>query len=535
MTLFSVTTELPQTADAMPTKLFRVFGHYRVVVGLVMLGSLFIDMKGYSSFRYELFYQIGVVAYLALNIFTSLLLLAGLTPSKRHITLSMILDIFLLHTLMYTSVGISSGLANLVVISLAAGNILIQGRLGTLLAAMAALLSLGIEIHPVIYQHNSVQGVVQAGMLGIIYFATAFILQNIARRISASELLAQKRAKNIAQLELLNHQIIQRMLTGIIVTDEFGNIRLMNQAAANLAFNSGTSPEGHNQLPDELRERFDRWVFDTGTRSAPFSPGASRPSVQANFTRLEKDHGHDILIFLEDTSKVAQQAQQLKLASLGRLTAGIAHEIRNPLGAISHASQLLAESESLDIPDRKMIDIILRHAKRMNGIIENVLQLSRRKQPEAQLVYLHEWAQEFVNIYTAGGSIQADINIEHAIENITARFDPSQLEQVFTNLFDNGLRYSKERTGMSALKIRMGINEITERAYIDIIDFGKGINENDLQHIFEPFFTTNHTGTGLGLYLCRELCEANQAQLDYIKSEHESCFRITFAHHKKIA
>ncbi len=535
MSLFSVSTELTQTNDILPTKLFRVFNHYRLVIALVMLGSLFIDYRGLGAFRSELAYQICVVAYLALNVFTAFLLLAGLTPNKRHITVSMIVDIFLLHVLMYTSVGVSSGLANLVVISLAAGNILIQGRLGTLLAALAALLSLGIEIYPMLYDHANAQGIVQAGLLGIIYFATAFILQNIARRISASELLAQKRAKNIAQLELLNHQIIQRMLTGIIVTDDFGNIRLMNQAAANLAFPSGTQPEGRNQLPDALRERFDRWIFDAATRSSPFRPDTSRPAVQANFTQLEKDQGHDILIFLEDTSKVAQQAQQLKLASLGRLTAGIAHEIRNPLGAISHASQLLAESESLDKADRKMTEIILRHAKRMNGIIENVLQLSRRKQPEVQVLNLQEWLQEFVTTYTAGGPVQANINIEDAKADVQARFDPSQLDQVLTNLFDNGLRYSKENTGMSALKLRIGVNEISDRAYLDIIDFGKGIDEENLQHIFEPFFTTNHTGTGLGLYLCRELCEANQAQLDYIKSEHESCFRITFVHHKKIA
>jgi two-component system sensor histidine kinase PilS (NtrC family) len=535
MSLFAATIELPAGSDMLPTKLFRVFSHYRVVIGLLMLGSLFIEMKGFNNYRFALLYQVGVVAYLALNLFISFLLLAGLKPNTKHLSLSMMIDIFLLHALMYCNEGISSGLANLVVISVAAGNILVQGRLGTLLAATAALLSLGIEIQPVLYRGAGVQGVVQSGLLGIIYFATAFILQNIARRISSSDQLAHRRAKNIAQLEKLNHQIIQRMLTGIIVTDEFGNIRLMNQAAANLAFASGTRPEGRNQLPDELRERFDRWVFDSDTRSPPFRPDASRPAVQANFTQLEKDHGHDILIFLEDTSKVAHQAQQMKLASLGRLTAGIAHEIRNPLGAISHASQLLAESELLDAADRKMTDIILRHARRMNGIIENVLQLSRRKQPEAQLLDLYPWIQEFITTYTAEGGIQAHINIESAAEEIQARFDPSQLEQVLANLFDNGLRYSKEGAGMSALKLRIGVNEISKRAYVDIIDFGKGIDEKNLQHIFEPFFTTNRTGTGLGLYLCRELCEANQAQLDYIKSKHESCFRITFAHYKKIS
>lgn len=524
-------------SDAHPDRLFRVYNHYRVVISLILTGSLFLSTQaGNTLFRYPEVYQYGIVCYFAFNIFIALLLLAGLRPSSRQITVSVLFDLVFLHTLMLSSVGISSGIANLTIIAVGAGNILIRGILGVLLAAFAAILTLSIVIYPILYFQEEANSIILAGILGMIYFAAAFILQNITRRIVSSEELAHKRARDVAELESLNHQIIQRMQTGIVVCNEFGNIRLLNQAAVALAFPASDTGTQNKVLPHEIQERLDHWRLESESRSHPFKPDQARPPIQANFTRLEKETGHDIIIFLEDTSKVAQQAQQLKLASLGRLTAGIAHEIRNPLGAISHAAQLLAESVHLDKADKKMTDIILRHAHRVNSIIENILELSRRKQPEIQVLELNAWLKEFLDTYTAGGTMNVQVEAVSLIEKAYARFDISQLEQVVTNLVDNGLRYSKANTGEATLRIEVGISSKNDRAYFDVIDQGPGISEEAQEHIFEPFFTTESSGTGLGLYLSKELCEANQAQLDYINMNgNGSVFRVTFAHHKRMA
>jgi two-component system, NtrC family, sensor histidine kinase PilS len=524
-------------------RLFRFYNHYRIVVGLILVGAIFLNISVVEiTQRNSALYQISTISYLSINIFTAFILLAGFKTNTKHIVVSIIFDIVMLHLLMYASTGVQTGLGNLVVISVAAGNILIHGRIGTLFAALAALSSLAIELNLVFNYDAKIDGVVRAGLLGIFYFAAAFLLQNISKRISQSEELANLREKNIIELEKLNHQIIQRMQTGIVVTDEYGKVRLLNQAASSLL-----NVEDEHRLPAQVKERLDQWRLNPNIRTEPFKTSDSSTPLQANFTQLQKDTGAGILIFLEDTSKISQQAQQMKLASLGRLTAGIAHEIRNPLGAISHAAQLMAESDTLSPADYRMTDIIQRHSGRVNGIVENILQLSRRKQPETIENSINEWLNKFVQDYTLSHSPTPEIKLMCADNNPIARFDPSQIEQVATNLVDNGLRYSEKATGKPTLTICSGINARNDLAFIDIIDQGPGVADEDFDHLFEPFFTTESSGTGLGLYLSRELCESNQAQLHYYsvktmpdRDKHNeqtsegSCFRITFAHHKRI-
>jgi two-component system sensor histidine kinase PilS (NtrC family) len=223
----------------------------------------------------------------------------------------------------------------------------------------------------------------------------------------------------------------------------------------------------------------------------------------------------------------------MKLASLGRLTAGIAHEIRNPLGAISHAAQLMEESPHIDQNDQQMLDIIRRHSKRVNGIIENVLDLSRRRMANTELVDVQGWLTSFCNDFqqSQAGSIPANIELLIEDEVPGARFDKSQIEQVMVNLCDNGLRYSEQNTGEKRIQLLVGATPDGERARIDIRDFGAGIAPEYRNSVFEPFFTLDKNGTGLGLYLARELCEANQAHLSLVEDEQPGCrFRITFAH-----
>ncbi|TGN38442.1 sensor histidine kinase [Marinobacter confluentis] len=524
-------------------RLFRIYNHYRVVLSLLLVALLFIAPTEFDTrMRAAEYYQASIFTYLAINLLIALILLAGFQPRNRHIILSIFMDILILHGLLLTSSGMTSGLANLVIVTVAAGNILTPTRIGTLYAALGAICSLGIASWSVLSMFASADEIVRAGSLGILYFAAAFILQYISRRMVRSEALASSRAKSIAELEQINRQIIQRMRTGILVLDRYGAIRLANAAAEELLFGSAPSEETLSRgrtLPKPLRRGLESWLKNPRERTEPFQAMPTAPMVQANFTQLDQERGDQILVFIDDLSKVTQQAQQMKLASLGRLTAGIAHEVRNPLGAISHASQLMRESEHLDDGDRRMLDIIQRHSKRVNGIIENVLDLSRRREASSDLVQVDQWLQAFRDDYlqtldgTDGNPPVIHLEIEDNLPQ--ARFDISQLEQVLVNLCDNGLRYSLEHTGQPEIRLHAGATADGERTYIDVRDFGVGIPQENRASVFEPFFTTDKSGTGLGLYLARELCESNQAHLSLVDSKNPGCcFRITFAHHGRM-
>jgi len=227
---------------------------------------------------------------------------------------------------------------------------------------------------------------------------------------------------------------------------------------------------------------------------------------------------------------LAQQAQQLKLASLGRLTASIAHEIRNPLGAISHAGQLLAEDEQLGAADQRLTEIIQAHSKRVNTIIENIMQLSRRQPTQPEELELKPWLDGFLHDFGHDNPAGADkIDMSKIPENLFVRFDSSQLQQVISNLCHNGLSHGANQ-GSARVSLQAGISHDNHKPYLDVIDNGPGVASDDLTKLFEPFFTTSAIGTGLGLYIARELCESNQARLDYVPGKDQgACFRITFA------
>ena len=284
----------------------------------------------------------------------------------------------------------------------------------------------------------------------------------------------------------------------------------------------------------QLAGQLDSWRHDPFKRPKPFRSHSTGPEVQANFTMMEAGEQSSILIFVDDNTRMAQQAQQLKLASLGGLTASIAHEIRNPLGAISHAAQLLQESTELNKSDARLCEIIHQHTIRANKVIENVLQLSRRKQVEPELFNMHDWLESFINDFQANQDQQCSIKFVCKKKDLKFRIDPSQIQQVLTNLFQNGIRYSEQNTGKRTLTVVADFNIQSEQPTLDIIDQGPGVPTEQQDKIFEPFYTSEKSGTGLGLYIARELCEANQARLDYHPVTSGSCFRITFSHPSRI-
>ena len=540
--------------------LFNYYNAYRVVLGVLLYTLVLTEHPYLKLFRALEYFETLSLGYLVLNCVTVFVYRFYIRSTPRQIFSLFVLDIIFLHVLFYCGTGIAGGLGNLIIITVAAGNIMIRGRIGFSFAALATILSMFIEIERYLSALSTQNTIAQSGLFGIMYFASAFILQNLSKRISLSESLLKQQEQDLLELEKLNHQIIQSMRTGIIVCSSKNRIKLLNEACKDLL-----NLDQQQSLPLPLKDRLEQWRSTPQSRTTPFRVSSGFPLVQANFSRLQKTKDSDVLIFIEDTRRMTQQAQQLKLASLGRLTASIAHEVRNPLGAISHATQLLAESEHLDQADKKMTDIIQRHSKRVNQIIENTLQLSRRSEPEIQEVTLLPWLEkllfEYAHFQSRSNAIQTHSNIHILCTNpdLTARFDPNQIEQVLVNLIENALRHGLQATPDAQVFICLSETKDKNQAYIDVIDQGRGISEENSHHLFEPFFTTESQGTGLGLYLSRELCETNQAQLEYLDPKQDTinwdsapyhqlisktstgradalgaCFRIMFAHHKRI-
>ena len=428
-----------------------------------------------------------------------------------QVVLQIYIDIFTVSLFMHASGGVSSGFGMLLIVAIAGGSILTRGGVAMLFAATASLAVLGQQYYGWATGLFSTASYAHVGMLAAAFFATAYLTYISARRIRVSEELAAEREVDLANLAQLNEHIIRRIQAGILAIDAQGHIRLMNRSAQQLL---GVSREsGGRQLNHALRglaQLMHEWREDMSHATHMFRPDGTETKVMASFAAIGAQASDGVLVFLEDASGLAQRAQQLKLAALGRLAASIAHELRNPLGAISHAGQLLDNAE------------------RMNAIIEDVLQLSRGKPAEPESVGLAPWLDGFVaDFVTTNVAARGAISVNVEPPDLEVRFDPNQLRQVVWNLCENGLRHSN---GAPSLELNAGLGDKTRRPFLEVQDHGEGIPVEVEEQIFEPFYTTRVDGTGLGLYLARELCEGNQASLNLMSGKVGGRFRITFSH-----
>jgi two-component system sensor histidine kinase PilS (NtrC family) len=441
-----------------------------------------------------------------------------------------LVDIAAITILSYSSGSAGNGLSLLLVIIVVIGSISMGGSISTLLAALATIAVL-IRNSLLFVDEGNSHLLLTGAMQGVIFFFSSIIVQRFSRKLSQTEELASVSATSLVELQHLNQLIVQRMQTGVIVATDYHQMKLVNEAANRLL--GGQLDQSHI-LPELLQQKFDTWLQDRSQYQSTFEAYQSGPNIRVSFAPLNNHDQQESLIFLEDSRLLTQQAQQIKLSSLGRLTASIAHEIRNPLGAISHAAQLLNESEVLCSTDKKLTNIIENHSIRINQIIENVLSLSRRQEAEPQTIILRDFLKEFrSNFITSQPTAIIDIQLNKLSDN-TVTFDPGQLMQVLTNLCENAIRYSHAATGEAKVTIRSYTDGNNKLPQLDIIDYGHGVKESMIGQIFEPFFTTENTGSGLGLYLCREMCEGNHSLLHYQPDKQQrSCFKLTLSHPKK--
>lgn len=521
-----ITLSIEEQQRLQHVAILRIYNYYRILLSFLLL-FLFLqpaNQRWVGAIDPEMF-QITILIYLGANIvigLASLVIKSELFGRTGAVFTLLTLDVIALNILMSASGGVTSGLGNFLLFTVAFAGGLISGRISTALPAIAFILCIYAESYLFFLNVSDSKSFFQAGLLGIVLFTANILFQYLSRQL-------RQRESEVFSLEKLSQTVINRMRIGVVVVSREGQINLINRAAELLLASQDQSNSKITELPVHINTQLELWNKNQGKQLIGFKSHTSGPEVLAQFSQVTASDESDYLVFLEDSTDIQQQAQQLKLAALGRLSAIIAHEVRNPLGAISHAAQLLGESINLDKEDMRLIEIIQSHSLRMNGVVENVLQMSRRKSAEPQTIALNSWLQHFVQEFSSGNTEAVRIDVEVLPDEDSIEIDPIHLSQILSNLCDNGLRYSLRNTDEAKIKLLAATDPNTKNTYLDIIDFGQGVDEEQVQNLFEPFYTTEATGTGLGLYLAKELCEANHAQLRYHRTEAGgSCFRISF-------
>ncbi|HET9107690.1 MAG TPA: ATP-binding protein [Steroidobacteraceae bacterium] len=514
---------------------------YRILVPVVLVSALWLSGKPVSMVPHPSLFLAGCIAY-----FTAAVLLV-IARRLRWSTLRLVaivnasVDSAAIGFILYASGGVSSGFGILLVLPVLAMATLAKQRDALLIAAMAALAVLAQQFFVGLEAPSGFGAYTTAGVLGLVLFVIAVLAWPLANRIRESEATLRRQEVDLANLAQLSQYIVQHLRESILVVDHQDRIRLINESAAQMLGDGKAYPDALlGEASPRLLFLLERWRQSTGdtgifpAAEQTFVGADGAQVIRAHFAPLGVGTPAPVLVFLEDTSLITEKVQQSKLAALGRLSASIAHEIRNPVGAMSHAGQLLAESPHLEPQERRLTEIIRNNADRVSGIIDSVLRLSRREEARVERLSLEAWSEEFHEEFCETMQWPRErLRMSGASAEVEVRVDPSQLRQIVWNLCENAMRYAyPDRQALGAdslIEMRCGRLAASGRPFLEVADRGPGVAVEHMDRIFEPFFTGGR-GTGLGLFLARELAQTNGATLLY-EPRHGggSVFRLVFA------
>ena len=496
----------------------RYFNLYRVALATLFLTITLTygDDLNLGSHSLRMF-RIVCIFYLAVGIG----LQAALHRTRRfnlQLSLQLALDIVAITLLMYASGGIRSGLGVMLLISLTGAAIVAPRQLTFLYAALASIALLLEQGYWVLAHDAPTANFLQPGLLAMGCFATAGVTGWLAQRVAANEALARSRGRALATQTRVNQLVIEDMQDGVVVLDRDGRIVLHNPQAQRLLGATLLPGEDLATLLPGFAQAWRAWHSGASAGTADLAVRGRELRLRLLDVSAEEEFS---VVFLEDTTRARDQAQQLKLAALGRLTANIAHEIRNPLAAISHAAELLGEEKR--VADRtRLTRIINDNASRLERLVSDVLQLNRRDRITAERISLRPWLKSFLAEFVANESVDAERLTLEAPRDAWIEFDREHLRQVLWNLLRNAVRFAKHAPG----SVRLALVSYADRIELSVVDNGPGVPPSSQGQLFEPFFTTDSKGTGLGLYLAREMCAANRATLEYVDEPHGAHFRI---------
>lgn len=515
------------------------------VIGLVNLYRLLIPPALYALYWYFagntpigsahplLFFWVCIV-YFA----TGIAVVVGgrrLVPNLRATTfVHAMIDALAIGLILFASGGVASGLGILLVVPVGAMALLADNRDAFLLAAIATIALFLQQIGGHVTGTADVADYPGAGILGGIVFLIALLAWPVAKRLRDTEATVRRQQVDMANLAQLSQYILQHLRESIVVLDHENRIRLINETAAQLLGDRSAYPGALlGEASPQLLYLLETWRAHTGGPATPAQTFVSADGghvIQPHFASLGGAEPAPVIAFLEDTEQLAAKIQQSKLAGLGRLSASIAHEIRNPVGAMSHAAQLLAESSSLSAEDKRLTEIVRTNGDRVRQIIENVMSMARRDTSRPERLILGTWLGGFRDEFCATMQIPpARLAVSSLLGDVEVQADPSQLRQIVWNLCENAVKYGRAETGEDVIELRVGRLASTARPFLEVADRGPGIAAQHRERIFEPFFTGNERGTGLGLFLARELAQTNGATLLYEpRTSGGSLFRIVF-------
>lgn len=503
----------------------RFYNFYRFALALlfVTLARVVGSKLSLGADNLALFFYASS-AYLVAVLLSFVLLYLRKPRFTWQLALQVCGDILVLPVLSYASGGVQSNVGLLLLISLAAAGLISRGRITLFFAALASIATLLVQAYAVLSDDAPAAQFVQVGLQCGAYFAVAWMAHSLAKYAVDSQLLAQRRGRDLASMSEANRLVMRDMQDGVLVVDAQGVIVQMNPSAARLLRHTHIAGEVLSGTFPILFGQYALWK-KYGTTSRDTLHLDAGMQARLRFVAVERDVMHGVVIFLEDMQRVQAEAQQIKLAALGRLTANIAHEVRNPLSSISYATELMQEG-GVDAQQQKLLRIVLDNTQRINQIVHDVMQLNRRDRTQTEQFDLHELLDVFVDEFSRAERLESGVLVMLADGEHIVEFDRGHLRQVLWNLCGNALRHGRNKPGSLMLVV------VSEESHVvlDVQDDGAGVSEADRVRLFEPFFTTAAQGTGLGLYIAKELCEANGAQLNYRAREGHAgaCFRITF-------
>jgi len=502
------------------------FNIYRLISALVfwVLAWRFAGVINLGAEGSALYLSVCAV-YASLSVLFAVGILWRKPQFQWQITAHMLADIVCILGLMHTSGGVESGLGLMLLVSLAAAGLISRGRYAFLYAALATIAVLGEDTWRFLRvggEHNFLQ----AAMMSVGYFAVAALAFLLARYAQDSERLAAQRGIDLANLSQVNQLVIRDMKDGVLVVDSDYRVRTYNERTEALLgpMPLGASMPRLQEYSAELAGWLSSWRRDPTTALTDMRSPVTAAPIRLRYVPIENAPKAGTLVFLEDIGEEQAEARQIKLAALGRLTANIAHEIRNPLSAISHAAELLGEEGERTEIEQRMLRIIRDNAVRLDRMVQEVLQLNRRDRAQPEIIdpvsYLNTFADDFCHVE----KVARDVFSLEIDSELPWFFDRNHLHQVLWNLTRNAYRHGQKQRG----SVRFCLTQAPMHDYrqLDIIDDGPGVDPEQRNQLFEPFFTTANQGTGLGLYIARELCEANNAFLDYVDVAPGGQFRI---------
>jgi two-component system sensor histidine kinase PilS (NtrC family) len=514
--------------DAITRRELYFFDLYRVFESVLLLGFCFSPLAAQLIVLVTPFTaQAAALAYVlgAIALFTQGRRARG--DRRRLVYLGLFLDLLAAAAALGAINGLDSGIAALILVTVACAALLLPPRGAFGFAALAA----AVVASAFGMQSGAPGGWTEGALFALAYLIVTGLLQLLRRQVNETEKRVAQQESDLASLTQLNDLIIRRMRTGVVVVDANNQIHQVNEAAWNLMGNPSPQQRDLGEVAPEVSRRLYHWRTFGKAEATPVTLAEGMPEVIPRFVRLGAGNEDNTIVFLDDISLLSRQAEQMTLSSLGRLSASIAHEIRNPLAAISYSAQLLSESEDIGEADQRLVEIVRAQCTRVNAIVENILQLSRRERSKPEQIDLSAWVVAFVDEYRGTQPQENDeVRAVAPPRPVQALVDPGQLQQVVWNLVQNARRYG--RLPGEPARVAVVARRLAENGppVIEVVDRGPGIPKKVAAQIFDPFYTTSEHGTGLGLYIARQMCEANQGALDYVPvAGGGSCFRITLA------